>query len=261
MAQQTLVLPEKVRLKLTDASGKSVALADVLFRIHAFARWKNDFDLQPFPTNSEGVAFISRSELMAEVSATYDSGLMDYRGIDECSTRVEISALTIDEIQRAIHARTTVWRQLLKGEEKRWSSIKALIELYRRAANGQVRAEPVRADWDGRQSEYEHSVVATIIGRSSLLNYSEGPARTRAFRPTWVLLGSQLFHTISAADQCQARQPDKQSVLNHSWHAIQLPRQRRWIGDLSEAAIENLIAVVGQERTAVGLRAQLGRRA
>lgn len=163
MAQQTLVLPEKVRLKLTDASGKSVALADVLFRIHAFARRKNDFYLQPFPTNSDGVAVISRSELNAEVSATYDSGLMDYCGIDECSTKVEISVLTIDDIQRAIHARTTVWKQFLKGEEQRWSSIEALVELYRRAANDQVRAESLRVDWDGRQSDYEHSVATVVI--------------------------------------------------------------------------------------------------
>jgi hypothetical protein len=164
MALQTLVLPEKVRLKLTDASGKSVPLADVLFRIHAFARRKSDFDLQPFPTNSEGVAVISKSELMAEVSANYDSGLMDYCGVDECSAKVEISVLTIDDIQRAIDARTTAWRQLLKGEDKRWSSIETLVELYRRAANGKIRAESVRVDWDGRQSEYEHLVAATVSG-------------------------------------------------------------------------------------------------
>jgi len=108
MAQQTLVLPERVRLRLTDVSGRSVALADVLLRIHAFARRKNDFDLQPFPTDSEGVAVISRDQLRAEVSATYDSGLMDYCGIEECYPAVEISVLTVDEIQRAIHARTTV---------------------------------------------------------------------------------------------------------------------------------------------------------
>jgi len=164
MAQQTLVLPEKIRLRLTNASGKPVALADVLFRIHAFARRKNDFDLQPFPTDSEGVAVISGDELMAEVSATYDSGLMDYCGIEECHPRVEISVLTVEEIQRAIHARTTVWRRLLSGEERRWPSIEALVEFYWQAANGQVRAQSVRVDWDGRQSEYDHLIPVAVSG-------------------------------------------------------------------------------------------------
>jgi hypothetical protein len=45
MTSQTLILPERIRLKLTDMFGKPVALADVLFHIHAFARRKNDFSL------------------------------------------------------------------------------------------------------------------------------------------------------------------------------------------------------------------------
>jgi hypothetical protein len=165
MAPKTLVLPERVRLKLTDTVGKPVALAEVLFRIHAFARRKNDFDLGPYPTNAEGVAVISRSELGAEVSAAYDSGLMDYCGINECDPTVEISVLTTDQIQRAIHVRTMVWRHLLKGEEQRWASINELVELYGRAANSQIWAEPLRAEWDGQRSEYEHSVVARVIGK------------------------------------------------------------------------------------------------
>src|ERR1700674_5549263 len=50
-------------------------------------------------------------------------------------------------------------------------------------------------------------------------------------------------------------------MLNHSWRATQLPRERWRIRDLSKATIENLIAIVGNERTAIGLSAQFGQAA
>jgi hypothetical protein len=50
-------------------------------------------------------------------------------------------------------------------------------------------------------------------------------------------------------------------VLNHSWRATHLPRERWRVRELPKAAIENLIAIVGQVRTAVGLQAQFGQAA
>jgi hypothetical protein len=162
MAEPTLILPEKVRLRLTDVSGRTVALANVLFRVRAFSRRKNNFDLLPFSTDSQGTANISRWELMAQVSAEYDSGLMDYCSIDECYPEVEISVLTNDEIQRAIQTRTTIWKTLLNGERDRWRTHAELVELYRSATNSQIQAKSLRAEWDGSHSEYEYLVVADV---------------------------------------------------------------------------------------------------
>src|SRR5260221_35585 len=92
---------------------------------------------------------------------------------------------------------------------------------------------------------------------------SHSSARTRDDGKDDRRLASEFWPNLpdgsSPADPRQPRQPDKQSMFNHSRHIIQLPRQCRRIRDLSKAAIENLIAVVGKESTAVGFHAQFGR--
>jgi hypothetical protein len=74
----SLILPETVTLRLVDPAHNPLHLANVLFVVHAFANYKNDFDLAPFASNVAGVVRISRQELLAEAQAHYDSGLMDY---------------------------------------------------------------------------------------------------------------------------------------------------------------------------------------
>ena len=158
-----LILPEKVRILVTDADGGAVEIPNLLFRIHAFARRKNDFLLQPFATNSNGIADVSGQELLAEVNAHFDSGLMDYCPILECNEKVEISLLSKDDIHHAIYSRTHIWKTLLAGERDRWNSLEHLIALYRSAANSKVQAAPITMKWNGSQPEYIVRVVAKPV--------------------------------------------------------------------------------------------------
>lgn len=89
---------------------------------------------------------------------------MDYASIEECDPKVEISVLTPEEIQRTIDARMRIWRRLLNGEEKRWSSIEQLIKLYQDAASQRIAAAPLNALWDGGRETYEHHLVALRNG-------------------------------------------------------------------------------------------------
>src|SRR6266853_6041072 len=73
--------------------------------------------------------------------------------------------------------------------------------------------------------------------------------RLSAFRPS--AFGANLLNRRSSCDDRNFRQPNEQPMLNHSGRATQLPRQRRRIRDLPKAAIENLVAIVGHEGTAI----------
>jgi hypothetical protein len=152
-----LVLPERVTVQLVDRNGTPVRMSDVLFRITAFARQKNDYRLQPFATDSEGLATITREQLEAEVAANHESGLMDYAHISRCSPVVEIGLLTDEEIRGAIDARK-IWTSLLAVERDRWESLEQLLTLYRNANNsGLLAPEPaMRLVWNGRGTEYSY---------------------------------------------------------------------------------------------------------
>lgn len=158
----SLILPEKVVLRLVDSAASPVPIANVLFRVHTFANRKNDFRLGPFVTNSEGVATITKRDLLAEAAAHYDSALMDYDRIENCQPVVEIEPMVPSDIERALIARIDVWKNLLRGETERWKSIEELRNVYRNANNGRVSLKSVRACWDGSETEIEYSVPTTL---------------------------------------------------------------------------------------------------
>ncbi|MCU1285648.1 MAG: hypothetical protein JWO13_1998 [Acidobacteriales bacterium] len=159
----TLVIPDEVLIVVKNSEGEPLTVANLLFGIRAFARHKNDFYLAPFATNADGVARIQKRELMAEVEAHYDSGLMDYCSILDCHQGVVIYLLSRENVERSLHSRTHVWKTLLKGEKNRWSSLDELLNLYRFAANNRFRAEEISANWNGSQPEYKYQLIAEQI--------------------------------------------------------------------------------------------------
>lgn len=158
----SLILPERVTIQLVDKNKSPVSISNVLFGIRAFARRKNDFNLQPFPTDSGGLVTITKKELEADVAANYDSGVMDYAHIGDCSPFVEIRMLTEGEINGAVEARK-IWKKLLAGERDRWRSLDQLLTVYRNANNGRLLADespPMRVAWKTDGADYSYNFVA-----------------------------------------------------------------------------------------------------
>jgi hypothetical protein len=160
-----LVLPESVTVRLTNVGGQPLRLANVILRIDTHATRKNDISLFPFATDSDGVVRISKEEMQAEVSATYDSGLMDYSSIESADSVVEIRVCSMAEIKNAITSRSSVWTSLLPGEQKRWRSIGDLIALLSAATNARCEGPEAKVHgvWNqlGAQLEYEICIPKT----------------------------------------------------------------------------------------------------
>jgi hypothetical protein len=157
-----LVFPERVTFRLLASNREPIRVPGVLLGVHMFAMRKNDFFLQPFPTDNDGAVAITKRLLLAEASAHYDSGLMDYAPIEESKPIVEVRALNMVEIAKAIDSRSRVWTSLLKGEAERWSSIEELIDTYKRATNQKVSVSPVRISWNAHCEEYDCALPAQI---------------------------------------------------------------------------------------------------
>jgi hypothetical protein len=162
MRMPSLLIPDKVVLRLVDSEHTPIRVANVLFVVHTFANRKNDFNLGPFATDAAGVVTIVKRDLLAEASAHYDSGLMDYDVIEDCHPVVEIAAMEPQAIEQALVVRTNVWKNLLRGETERWTSIEELRSLYRTAANKGISAQAIRVRWDGSASEFEYAITAGL---------------------------------------------------------------------------------------------------
>jgi hypothetical protein len=158
----SLLIPEKVVLRLVDSESNPLRVANVLFLVHTFAKRKNDFTLGPFVTDEEGVVTITKRDLLAEATAHYESGLMDYDAIENCQPSVEIAAMEPSEIEKALEARQRTWKMLLRGESERWATIEDLRKLYREAANKRISAQPVTVLWDGSDDKCEYLVPAAL---------------------------------------------------------------------------------------------------
>jgi hypothetical protein len=156
-----LILPVRVAIQLVDKNESPIRIPNVLFRITAFAPRKNDFHLQPFGSDDDGLVTITRKELEAGVADCYDEGLMDYAHIGECSPSVEIRLITDQELINAVEGRK-IWRILLKGERSRWNSLEQLLAFYKNANNRELlvdHSRPMRAIWNTEVAEHSYKFV------------------------------------------------------------------------------------------------------
>lgn len=148
-------------IQLVKKDKSPLRIPNVLFRVAAFAAIKDDFVLQPFASDSQGLVTITKKELEAGVADCHDSGLMNYAHVNGCSASVEIRLLTVHEIRRAVEARR-VWKNLLAGERDRWASLEQLLDLYRDSNNGSLlidQSPPWRVKWNEKEAEYSYTCM------------------------------------------------------------------------------------------------------
>ena len=158
-----LVFPERacIRIEIEDPAGRRpLELSGMVFSIRLTARQKSDYFLSPFVSDSSGLLWITREACEFLVQSEHDSGLMDYAGLEFCRSEVEIRHLNGEEIQKAAHSRRTVWRQLLRGEDRLFASIEDLVAVYERAPNANLgKAQALRVRWDGTNPHPEYLYV------------------------------------------------------------------------------------------------------
>ena len=153
------ILPDKITVKLIKPRKENFSVDNILLYIKTNARNKNDFYLGPFASDINGVITITKKDLDNEVTATCESGLMDYSSIENSFSFVELRLYDQNEIDKMIESRTKTWTSLLKGEIERWISINRLVDTLKQSNNKHLLLDEstkrIRAEFDGTQNEYE----------------------------------------------------------------------------------------------------------
>src|SRR6266478_3554620 len=93
----------------------------------------------------------------------------------------------------------------------------------------------------------------------SRLLFLSGRPRSSALRANWLpnTFGTNFRNRTSFPHQSQLRNPDEEPMLNHARHFVQGASQRRRICNPAKAAIQNVMALVGNECRSVSASPQL----
>jgi hypothetical protein len=150
-----LKFPDKVKIRIIEGfSHKQIKIPNIVISIHAFAMKKNDYFLGPFFSNENGEFEIDKNTLEIFADAEMQTGIMDYRKINECSSLIEIRIISLEEIENLLKGRE-VWG--IVGREKEFYNTKEeLLNRIKKNNNNLVLPQTIRVTWD-KDAPYEIS--------------------------------------------------------------------------------------------------------
>ena len=112
---QTLLIPDIIRLEITDKSGDPFRQENILVGIKTFATHKNDIDISPFLSNKEGRITISKEQVSHRADIFISYGLMDYVSLVYAKPDVQIYFWGNNSLDRYIN----YWSTLLNQKKNR----------------------------------------------------------------------------------------------------------------------------------------------
>lgn len=155
-----LKFPNKIKIKILDGFTREVIKIDnIVISLHLFAMKKNDYYLGPFFSDNKGEIVIDKNMLEISADAELQTGLMDYRNVNECSSLVEIKILSEEEIGRLIEGRS-LWG-IIGREKKLYNSKEELLCKIKSNNNRLIYAQSLRVTWDENIHEVEEYELKT----------------------------------------------------------------------------------------------------
>lgn len=109
---QSLFIPDKLQIDFFDNYNRPLHQNNILIGIRIFANHKNDVNLSPFLTDSNGSVTITAKEIKNRFDTFVSYGLMDYSSLETAKPGIEIYFWGKNSLNRHIN----YWTKLLKGK-------------------------------------------------------------------------------------------------------------------------------------------------
>lgn len=123
-----------------------IKIPNIIVSIHLFAMRKNDYYLGPFFSDNNGEIKIDKNILEISAEAELQTGLMDYKEVDECSSLVEIKIASEGEIADLIKGRT-LWG-LIGQEQQLYNTKEELLDRITKNNNNLIFPNSLRVIWN-----------------------------------------------------------------------------------------------------------------
>ena len=159
-----LNFPDKVKIKIIESlTHKPIKIPNIIINIHAFAMEKNDYFLGPFFSNENGEFEIDKNSLEISAEAELQTGIMDYRGINECSSLIEFRIISMEEVENILKGRG-MWGVI--GREKDvYGTKEELLAMIMKNNNNLVLPQSLRVVWDKDTAAEITYEIFTNMGR------------------------------------------------------------------------------------------------
>ncbi|MDD5018796.1 MAG: hypothetical protein PHS61_00020 [Candidatus Omnitrophica bacterium] len=142
-----LKFPNKVKIKIIDELARSpIRIKNIIIFVHLFAVKKNDYYLGPFFSDINGEIEINRDMLAILAEAELQTGIMDYKSVNECSSLAEINILSREEIENLVKGRS-LWG-VIGREKELYGTKEELLNKINNNNNYLVLPCSLRVNWD-----------------------------------------------------------------------------------------------------------------
>jgi hypothetical protein len=142
-----LKFPDKIKIKIIDGfSHKPIKIQNIIISVHLFAMKKNDYHLGPYFSDSNGEIEIDKNMLTISAEAELQTGIMDYKSVNECSSLVEISILSKGDIINLTKGRA-LWG-LIGREKELYNTKEELLSRIDKNNNSFVLPQSLRVNWE-----------------------------------------------------------------------------------------------------------------
>ncbi|HMG83564.1 MAG TPA: hypothetical protein VK559_11060 [Ferruginibacter sp.] len=112
---QTLFIPDLIKINIQDQNGNLFKQENILLGIKTIATHKNDIDLSPFLTDSQGYITITKEQIKNRADIFISYGLMDYVGLEYAKPNIQIYYWGNDNLDKSI----THWKQILNNKKNK----------------------------------------------------------------------------------------------------------------------------------------------
>jgi hypothetical protein len=160
---QTLFIPDIIQIDIADKIGNPVRQENILLGIKTFATHKNDIDLSPFLTDSEGHITITKEQIQNRADIFISYGIMDYVGLDYAKPNIKIYYWGNDSLDRYIN----YWTMLLKNRKDKWQYEKSgniMGKFATQAAELEIREREELNIFEtsfNRKTKQKHDIILT----------------------------------------------------------------------------------------------------
>ena len=178
---QTLFIPDIIKIDLVDKQGNPLRQKNILIGIHTFATHKNNIDISPFLSDTNGQFIITKENLKKRADIFTDYGVMDYGTLESAKPDIQVYYWGNKSLDRYIKYWTMILKnkrtrvktemeiRLLGHLEERFAEIENRevndLEIFSTCFNRQTKIETdiilIEDRWDTSQDEKAYS--ATLI--------------------------------------------------------------------------------------------------
>ena len=173
-----MTLPDEIKIQFYDKADNPFRQDKLLVGIKTFATHKNDINLSPFLSDTNGQIAISQDELQQTADNFISYGLMDYGSIESAKPNIEIYFWGNDSLKRYLDYWTSLldkkkdlknfemWGELLRQRDKEFAAIekkeRETVAKFASCFNRQTKIKTdltlIKDNWDGREKIKNYKV-------------------------------------------------------------------------------------------------------